>query len=131
MAFPWLTSGVTCRVAMHVVQVVHYATVPGQGVGARSTCPAVNPGMHSIHPEEVLFSKLHKSSIANSSPNNSLFQAGPRMHVFRISSEIKYQGTKRKRPKFSLFSPKEPSATFSQCLLYFSAIQTGGIFSKV
>lgn len=116
---------------MYVVQVVHYATGPGQGVGARSTCPAVNPGMHCIHPEEVLFSKLHKSNIANSSPNNSLFQAGPGMHVFRISSEIKYQDTKRKRPKFPIFSHKEQSATFSSYLLFSSAIQTGGISSKV
>lgn len=90
-----------------VVQVVHCTTVRGPGVGARSACQAVVPGLDCIHPEEVPFSQLHKSDMADSSPNNSLVQAGLRMNFFHISNEIKYQDTKRQRPKSPLFSAKD------------------------
>lgn len=87
-----------------VVQIVYCTEVPGQGLGARSTCQAVSPGTDSIYPEEVPFPKLHKSTMANSSPNNSLFQAGPRINFFKISNEIKYQDTKRQSQSFQ-YSP--------------------------
>lgn len=92
-----------------VVQVVHCTTVHGQGVGSRSTGQAVTGGMDCIHLEEVPFFKLHKSNMANSSPNNSLFQAMPKMNFFRISSEIKYQDTMRQRRNSPLFSARDSS----------------------
>lgn len=94
--------GLPCMVA----QVVHCTEVPSQGLGERSTCQTMNPGMDCIYPGEVPFHKLHKSNTANSSPNNSLFQAGSRINFFRISDQIKYWNTKRQSQSFQ-YSPSK------------------------
>lgn len=104
--FSWLTSGIMSREACMVVQVAHCTTVSGQRVGVKSwpssVCQAANL-MDHFHPEEVLFSKLHKGSMTNSSPYNipnSNLKPFLRLGLllfFRISNEIKYQDTRRQR----------------------------------